>query len=90
MRARVRIVVTVKEQKGTCAAGHKVGDQCIFEGLKMQGYLCPSVFGTIYRYVFALKYGADFPWAESKHIVNGIACPDAENPVVFEIRREEL
>ena len=36
--------------------------------------------------VFAMRYGAVFPWLED-HDAATHACPDAKNPVVFEIRR---
>ncbi len=35
---------------------------------------------------YAMRYGSEFPWAKDKNIIVN-ACPDAENPVVFEIRR---
>jgi len=38
--------------------------------------------------IFAMLYGIEFPWAEDKDVIFN-ACPDAENPVVFEIRRVE-
>ncbi|MGB9441251.1 MAG: hypothetical protein WCB15_25145 [Desulfobacterales bacterium] len=37
--------------------------------------------------VFAMRYGADFPWLKKNKDVSTHACPDAYNPVVFEIRR---
>ena len=33
-------------------------------------------------------YGASFPWLEDKDVAPH-ACPDAFNPVVFEIRRQQ-
>jgi uncharacterized repeat protein (TIGR04076 family) len=36
--------------------------------------------------VYAMRYGVEFPWAENKDAIYN-ACPDPENPVVFEIRR---
>jgi len=41
---------------------------------------------TMLPKVYALRYGAEFPWAKNKDVIQN-ACPDAENPVVFEIRR---
>jgi uncharacterized repeat protein (TIGR04076 family) len=34
-----------------------------------------------------MRYGADFPWLQDDKDVATHACPDAYNPVVFEIRR---
>jgi uncharacterized repeat protein (TIGR04076 family) len=36
--------------------------------------------------VYAMRYGVKFPWTENKDVIYN-ACPDPENPVVFEIRR---
>jgi len=33
-----------------------------------------------------LRYGVEFPWSRDKNVISN-ACPDADNPVVFEIRR---
>jgi uncharacterized repeat protein (TIGR04076 family) len=33
-----------------------------------------------------MRYDADFPWAKDKDVIFN-ACPDGENPVVFEIQR---
>jgi len=81
------VIVTVKSQKGKCSAGHKVGNKAVFKGLKLEGYICPSAFDVLYRYIYALKMGAEFPWAKGEVIT--VACPDAENPVVFELRRQK-
>jgi len=80
------IEVTVKSQKGICAFGHKVGDKIIFDGKSIKGNICYSALMTLLPKIYAMRYGAEFPWAENKDITYN-ACPDPENPVVFEIRR---
>ena len=80
------IEVTVKSQKGTCAFGHKVRDKIIFDGKSIKGDICYSALMTLLPKIFAMCYGAEFPWAENKNVIYN-ACPDPENPVVFEIRR---
>ena len=80
------IEVTVKSQKGICAFGHKVGDKIIFDGKSIKGNICYSALMTLLPKIYAMRYGAEFPWAENKDIIHN-ACPDPENPVVFEIRR---
>jgi len=37
--------------------------------------------------VFAMRFGADFSWLTENKDVSTHACPDAFNPVVFEICR---
>lgn len=80
------VEVTVKNQKGKCAFGHKVGDKIVFDGKTVKGNICYSALMVLLPKVYALRYGAVFPWAEDRDVICN-ACPDAENPVVFEIRR---
>jgi len=80
------IEVTVKSQKGKCNFGHKVGDKITFDGKSVKGDICYSALTVLLPKVFAMRYDVEFPWAEDKDVIFN-ACPDAENPVVFEIRR---
>ena len=80
------VEVIVKSQKGTCAFGHEVGDKIVFDGKSIRGDICYSALMVLLPKVYAMRYGAEFPWSESKDVISN-ACPDAENPVVFEIRR---
>lgn len=80
------VEVTVKSQKGKCAFGHKVGDKIIFDGRAVKGGICYSALMTLLPKVYAMRYGVEFPWSKNKDVICN-ACPDAENPVVFEIRR---
>ena len=80
------VKVTVKSQKGKCAFGHKVGDKIVFDGKSMKGNICYSALMVLLPKVYAMRYGVEFPWAENKDAICN-ACPDPENPVVFEIHR---
>jgi uncharacterized repeat protein (TIGR04076 family) len=80
------IEVTVKSQKGKCNFGHKVGDKVIFDGKTVKGNICYSALMVLLPKVYALRYGVEFPWSDDKNVIFN-ACPDADNPVVFEIRR---
>lgn len=80
------IVARVIRQEGHCAAGHRVGDEVVFDGETVQGRVCLSALYSFLPKVFAMRYGAEFPWLADKD-VSTHACPDAHNPVVFEIRR---
>jgi len=80
------IVARVIRQEGHCAAGHQVGDEIFFDGQTVQGKVCLSALYSFLPKVFAMRYGAEFPWLADKD-VSTHACPDAYNPVVFEIRR---
>lgn len=80
------IEVRVVSQKGKCAFRHKVGDKIVFDGKSVKGNICYSALMVLLPKVYAMRYGAEFPWSEDKDVIFN-ACPDAENPVVFEIRR---
>jgi len=80
------IEVIVKSQKGTCVFGHKMGDRIFFDGKSVKGDICYSALMVLLPKVFAMRYGVEFPWSENKDVICN-ACPDSNNPVVFEIRR---
>jgi len=82
-----RIIVKVISQKGTCQFGHKVGDTVVFDGETIQGRICLSALYSFLPKVFALRYGANFPWLKEDKDASTHACPDAFNPTVFEVRR---
>ncbi|MDY7077362.1 MAG: TIGR04076 family protein [Chloroflexota bacterium] len=80
------VVAKVIKQEGYCAAGHQVGDELIFDGQTVQGKICLHALYSLLPKVFAMRYGAEFPWLSNKDVATH-ACPDAWNPVVFEIQR---
>jgi uncharacterized repeat protein (TIGR04076 family) len=80
------VVVRVIRQSGHCAAGHRPGDEATFDGMTVQGRLCIHALYSMLPKVLALRYGAEFPWLEDPDVATH-ACPDAANPVVFEVRR---
>ena len=81
------IVAKVISQEGGCAAGHKPGDQVVFNGLTVEGKICIHALYSFLPKVFAMRYGAQFSWLKDADISTH-ACPDAKNPVVFEISRK--
>ena len=81
------IEVIIKSQKGKCAFGHKVGDKIVFDGKSIKGDICYSALMVLLPKVYAMRYGAEFPWAEENGDVIFNACPDPDNPVVFKIQR---
>lgn len=84
------VEVTVVSQKGKCAFGHKVGDKIVFDGRSVKGDVCYGALLGILPRVYALRFGAEFPFAkmssgDSEALCS--ACVDADNPVVFKIHR---
>jgi len=81
-----KIIAKVISQQGHCAAGHQVGDEVVFDGLTIQGNICIHALYSMLPKVFAMRYNAQFPWAQDPDVATH-ACPDAYNPLIFEIRR---
>jgi uncharacterized repeat protein (TIGR04076 family) len=81
-----KVIVKVISVQGTCEFGHKVGDEVIFDGQTIQGRLCLHALYSMLPKVLALRYGAEFPWLKDRDVATH-ACPDAYNPVVFEVSR---
>lgn len=78
--------VTVISQKGKCEACHKVGDSWLVDGNVTPGGICMGAYNVIAPNVRVMRYGGEYPWAPDKDVTS-VACSDAANPVVFEIRR---
>ena len=85
MAEQYQLVVRVMSQKGSCVAEHKVGDEFLV-GDKTPVGMCSWAFYAIFPFVTVLQFGGSFPWEEDPDKAT-IACPDPENPVVFELRR---
>jgi uncharacterized repeat protein (TIGR04076 family) len=79
------LIARVISQKGTCAAGHKVGDEFVI-GEKTAPGLCSWAFYTLFPFAEVLQFGGSFPWEEDADKTT-VACPDPGNPVVFELKR---
>lgn len=85
MAERYEVLVRVVSQKGTCVQEHKVGDEWVI-GRKTPEGICLSAFDALFPNARVLMFGGVFPW-ETDPDVSTVACPDAKNPVVFELRR---
>jgi len=82
------VTVKVMSQEGTCGLGHKVGDTISFSENGVNGPICIHALYAILPKIFAMMYDARFPWLEDPDVSTS-ACPDAANPVVFEISRKK-
>ena len=79
------VIAKVVSQKGTCGAEHKVGDQWVIGSKTTEG-ICLSAFNALSPSLRVLRFGGSFPWSSDSDVAT-VACPDAQNPVVFELRR---
>jgi len=82
------VTVKVISQTGTCGMGHQVGDTMTFSEKEIDGPICIHALYAILPKIFAMMYDARFPWLEDSDVSTS-ACPDAANPVVFEISRKK-
>ncbi len=80
------VIAKVVSQKGTCALEHKVGDTVRFTESGVEGKICIHALYSMIPAVFAMMFESRFPWLEEPEKKTH-ACPDAFNPVVFEIVR---
>ena len=79
------VIARVISQKGTCAGGHKLGEEFVI-GEKAPPKLCAWAFYSLFPFASVLQFGGSFPWEEDPDRTT-VACPDPTNPVVFELRR---
>lgn len=78
------VEVKVVSQKGTCGAGHKVGDTWTC-GVYTPSGMCAAAYNTVFNYIRVLRMGGSFDWTEDPHAIE-VACPDAANPAVFQVK----
>lgn len=79
-----QVMARVLSQQGSCAAGHQVGDEFVI-GQTTPAGLCSWAYYSLFPFAEVLQFGGAFPWEKSPDKAT-VACPDAENPVVFELR----
>ncbi|HAS04615.1 MAG TPA: hypothetical protein DCR71_02475 [Dehalococcoidia bacterium] len=51
--------------------------------------MCSWAFYTLFPFAEVLQFGGSLPW-EKDPSKTTVACPDPDNPVVFELSRREL
>lgn len=87
MNKRVKEVrAEVVSQKGTCELGHETGDVVRFTDHGVEGRICIHALYSMMPKVFAMMFNGEFPWAQDPDVLTH-PCPDAANPVVFELVR---
>jgi uncharacterized repeat protein (TIGR04076 family) len=79
------VQVKVIGVKGQCGY-HKVGDAVRLTQTGVEGKVCIHALYSMLPKAFAMMFNAQFPWAQNPDVLTH-ACPDAVNPVVFELVR---
>ncbi|MHA2039754.1 MAG: TIGR04076 family protein [Promethearchaeota archaeon] len=82
-----KIIGTIKEVKGKCNAGHKVGDTLELSGHNTGG-LCGFFYHDIFPYIIMLQFGGSYPkeWTPDQDVVQ-LECMDRWNAVKIELKR---
>ncbi len=80
------IVARVVKQSGICQAQHNTGDEFLV-GQTTPQRMCSWAFYTLFPFAQVLQFGGTFPWEKDPQKAL-VACPDPDNPVVFELRIE--
>ena len=86
----VKVKATVISQEGRCVAGHKVGDEIIFDWdtHEINGKICLHTLYSALPKIYALAHGANVAYAtaEDGSKVARHACPDGYNPMIVELK----
>ncbi len=82
-----KIIATIKDVKGNCNHGHKVGDTMEIDGHDTAG-LCGFFYHDIFPKIMILQFGGGYPatWVENPDIMEA-ECPDRTNAVKIELKR---
>ncbi len=77
---------TIKGLKGTCNAGHNVGDRIELSAHETGG-LCGFLYHDVFPYVLMLQFGGSFPpeWGDQDVIT--MDCMDKYNQLTIELKR---
>ena len=79
------IKVKVIYQRGVCSYGHKEGDEWLHGSTTPAG-LCPAAYISFYPYLRILQRGGTNKYHLGPEVTR-VACPDAWNPIIFELSR---
>jgi uncharacterized repeat protein (TIGR04076 family) len=83
-----RVWALVRNVKGNCSMGHKVGDEFEISVHNTAG-LCGMFYHDIYPYLAMLQFGGGFPdsWGDPASVT--LKCMDSYNEVTLELRRQK-
>jgi len=81
-----RVVGTITSTKGSCHAGHKVGDKVELD-CHRSGGLCGFFYHDIFPALQMLQFGGSYPAGWGDPDVLQVECMDKYNLVKMELRR---
>lgn len=80
--------IEVKECTGKCFYKYQLGDKLQVKGLKTPEGFCGAAYHMMFPVLFALNFGAKFPFEENPNSLSTPTCPDGGH-VVFKVTRKE-
>jgi uncharacterized repeat protein (TIGR04076 family) len=80
--------IEVKECTGKCFYGYKLGDKITVRGLKTPEGFCGAAYHMMFPTLFALNFGASYPFMENPNSLDTLTCPDGGH-VVFKLTRKQ-
>jgi uncharacterized repeat protein (TIGR04076 family) len=85
-RVGYRVLGTIKGVKGSCNAGHKVGDKLELSGHSAGG-LCGFLYHQAFPYIIMLQFGGGFPAEWGNPDIVELDCLDKSSAVTVELKR---
>jgi len=79
-----KIIGTVIDQKGTCSAGHEVGDRFELSCYNSDG-LCGFFYNFLFPRLSVMQFGGRYPWWSEGQTTFEYQCPDKKNPVTLRL-----
>lgn len=83
-----KMVISVEEVCGKCFHNYKAGDKWETVGLRTIPDFCGAAFHTMFPVLFALNFGAKFPFMDNPDSLNTVTCPDGGS-IRFRVTRVE-
>jgi len=83
-----KMVVSVEEVRGKCFYCYKVGDKWELTGLRTIPNFCGAAYHTMFPVLFALNFGATYPFMQNPNSLDTITCPDGGH-IRFKVTRVE-
>ncbi len=80
--------IEVKEASGKCFYNYKVGDKTTIKGLKTPDGFCGAAYHMMFPVLFALNFGATFPFMDNPNSLDTPTCPDGGH-IIFKVTRKE-
>lgn len=80
--------IEVKEASGKCFYNYKVGDKTVVKGLKTPEGFCGAAYHMMFPVLFAMNFGAKFPFMEDPNSLDTATCPDGGH-IIFKVTRKE-